>query len=424
MISSTEEVAPMTSGLVVNDSRRQTSFSSSLKDLLRGAVSLDLAVSYVQISGWDLIEGLTTLIDRTKIRLLVTDQFGISHPDALKKAKRQGVRVRVFVGSRIYHPKVFIVYGSDGRPTGAIVGSANLSGSALESSVEVGFVLSEPQVLAEVVDWFEHLFRDQLGTTDLDDDLLRRLKQAWKAAAASRVLVRRVRRKVLPRSVRPSAPIAEDVDILEDLFHTIRLPIAVLNIDQAGNNIRNLTRLLQVLRRYPRIDSKERSELHLLGLLNGDKLTRTGKTVKTCKSEKDLAEKWCQWVYREKEAKLQNINPRIASFRRAATQFWGLQDVVIQFFLSSLQSKLKRNTLKMIELLCNGGDPVQHLDVSDFESLAPIISRVKELPVSLRWPVLEYWENKGSRSWSGNDRSTLLTAWRRVMKAKRTGGHS
>lgn len=409
----------MSSRLVLNDSVRRTSFSTVLRQLLRDATALDLAVSYIQASGWDAIERLTTAIDPTKIRLLVTDQFGISHPDTLRKAKLSGAQVRAFVGGRLYHPKVYIVYDSVGRPSGAIVGSANLSGAALELSVEAGCLLISEESLTDVVNWFEQLFQDRDDTTDLDEAVLRRFDRAWRSGASSRVRISRTRRKSLPKSARAAA-LAEDVEVLEDLFYTIKLPIGILSIDQAGNNIRNLTRLLEVIRRYPAIGPKERSELHLLGFLSDNRLTRIGNAAKKCKNEKDLAELWCEWVLREREEKLQSLNARIASFRRAATQFWNLHSDVREFFLANLQSRPRRNTLKVIELLCSGSDLVRDLELSDFESLAPVVSQAEQLPQFLRRPVLDYWDNKGSRSWSSNDRSILLTAWRKVSARNRS----
>jgi HKD family nuclease len=408
----------MGSGLVFNDSMRGVSFSTTLEELLRDAAAIDLAVSYVQASGWDSIQRLTTKIDPTKIRLLVTDQFGISHPDTLRKAKDRGAEVRAYVGGRIYHPKVYIIYDSQGRPSSAIVGSANLSGAALEMSIEAGCRLTNEKPLTELVAWFEQLFRDHDATV-VDEKLLKKLEGAWKSAAAARVQVTRVRRKSLPKSVQSSASLAEEIDVLEDLFYTIELPIGILSIDQAGNNIRNLARLLEVLRRHPAIGAKERSELHLLGFLSDGKLTDLGKSAKQSNSEKDVAQLWCEWVLKGKVQKLRDLNPRIASFRRAATQFWNLQPEVRQFFFTNLHSERRRNVLKVIELLCSGSEVVCKLEVDDFESLVPAIARAQQLPQFLRRAVLDYWDNKGSRSWGSDDRRTLLTAWRRISERRR-----
>jgi HKD family nuclease len=408
----------MGSGLVFNDSMRGVSFSTVLEELLRDARAMDLAVSYVQESGWDAIQRLTTRIDPTKIRLLVTDQFGISHPDTLRRAKQCGAQVRAFVGGRIYHPKAYIIYDSHGRASSAIVGSANLSGAALEMSIEAGCLLTDEKLLTELVSWFEQLFQDH-DVAAVDEKLLKKLDRAWKSAAAARVQVARVRRKSLPTSLRASAPLAEEIDVLEDLFYTIRLPIGILSIDQAGNNIRNLVRLLKVLRRHPTISAKERSELHLLGFLSDGKLTDLGKTAKQAKSEKNVAQLWCEWVLKEKDQRLRGLNPRIASFRRAATQFWNLQPEVQRFFFTNLHSERRRKVLKVIELLCSGSEVVCKLDVDDFESLVPAIARTQQLPQFLRRAVLDYWGNKGSRSWGSGDRRTLLTVWRRISEPKR-----
>jgi HKD family nuclease len=138
----------------INDPDRGISFLSMVKELLLKASALDIAVSYVQISGWVLIEQLIDKMDPKKIRLLITDQFAITHPEALRKTLERGIQVRSYGGNRIYHPKVYLVYDATGQPSSAIIGSANISESGLKIGVEAGVVLSNARLLKKLKNWF------------------------------------------------------------------------------------------------------------------------------------------------------------------------------------------------------------------------------------------------------------------------------
>jgi HKD family nuclease len=374
-----------------------------LRKLLRNASGFDIAVSYIQISGWDLIERLAAKMDPSKIRLLVTDQFGITHPEALRRALERGIQVRIYMGGRTYHPKMYLVYDANGLLSSAIVGSANISGSGLETGIEIGVVISDPGIFADVRNYFEQLFENEQCTIVPDDLVLEKLSQIRLKTAARKIEIQRIRREFMPKPIPTSSPSPEDVDVLDDIFSTISLPIGILSIEHAGNNIRNLNRLLQVLERYPDITNKEHSELHLLGLMEEGELTDLGWNAKTCQTEKELAEVWCGWVLNQDEYTLKSVNPRIDSFRRAASQFWRLKAEVRSFFLDNLQVPEKRKILKTIELLCNGGKVVRKLSLNDIKSLASILLNVNQLPTYLQEAVKDYQENKGwtQRSESG-----------------------
>ncbi len=406
----------MSNQFVVNDPGQGTNFFNTLRQLMRQASALDIAVSYVQVSGWELIEPLIAKIEPLGIRLLLTDQFAITHPEALRKALKRGIQIRNYGGSRIYHPKVYLVYDAGGRPKSAIVGSANISESGLSMGVEAGVVISDPYTLEELKNWFEQLFTDNKHTTAIDRESLNRFDRIWHLAAAKRVKIEQIARKRLPKPIEEIVPSPGEVQILEDLFSTIGLPIGILSIDHARNNVRNLTRLLEVLKRYPEVHSKERSELRLLGFVKENTLTELGNSARNCRTEKALAETWCNWVLHVWDSELEHINPRIVSFKRAARQFWKLRQQVREFFFGNLRSKEQRPVLQTIELLCNGSNVVRKLSLSDFVALSSVIMKAQQLPTFLQKPILEYQSNKGSRSWESDDRKTMLSAWQRMAK--------
>jgi hypothetical protein len=74
--------------------------------------------------------------------------------------------------------------------------------------------------------------------------------------------------KAKPEPVGP-----KDLDTLEDVFATIQLPIGLLNMDYAGNNVRNIAKAREVLATPARASGKQQSELKLLGFMRGGSLT-------------------------------------------------------------------------------------------------------------------------------------------------------
>jgi superfamily II DNA or RNA helicase/diadenosine tetraphosphate (Ap4A) HIT family hydrolase len=114
------------------------------------AGSADFAVAFLQRSGVQLIfEHLRDLLDRGgQLRLVTGDYLGVTDPDALTRlldlqAEHPAhFELRVFEsGGQSYHPKAYIFHPPPDRPGAgvALVGSSNLSRSALTNGVEWNF---------------------------------------------------------------------------------------------------------------------------------------------------------------------------------------------------------------------------------------------------------------------------------------------
>jgi HKD family nuclease len=399
---------------VTNDLDQKATFFQTIDAALVDASAVDIAVSYVAVSGWELLKRPLGRLDN--VRMLITSQFSITQPEALRRAIAARVRVRNYDGDRVYHPKMYLVYGSNGNPNVAILGSANLSESALTTAVEAGISTTNRTLLKQLQSWFQELFEDQDHCRDVDDTALKELERSWARAAARRILAQASATPPTQRAQKSVLP-PENIDVLEDLFATIRAPIGILSFDHAGNNVRNLLRALEVLHRYPRLTEKEKSELHLLAFLSDEgRLTKLGETARRCTTEQSLATVWCRWVAAQAESDLQRRNSRLASFKRAATQFWRLTPEIRTFFFENLGSVRQRPLLQTIELFCNGSSVVSRISLDQLRSLAPIVTAPKGLTKFLEDCVREYHRNKGSRSWASKDRLTMLTAWRNVTR--------
>ena len=139
------------------------------------ATSADMCVAFVQLSGLRLVqEHLRDLLHRGgKLRFLTGDYLDITDPQALFHfLDFEGQReLRVFETRSIsFHPKSYIFHFPDGTGT-ALVGSSNLSESALRTGVEWNYRVvtsADPKGLAQVQKAFDALF-DHPSTKPVTD---------------------------------------------------------------------------------------------------------------------------------------------------------------------------------------------------------------------------------------------------------------
>jgi hypothetical protein len=215
----------------------------------------------------------------------------------------------------------------------------------------------------------------------------------------------------------------EDLDALEDVFATVELPIGLLNMDYAGNNIRTIRRAREVLGDWQIVRngaepkySKQRSELNLLGFANGKNLTELGRAARAAGSEAEVARLWCEWIQATANQDLALFNPRLTIAKRVFRQFWRLAEEVRNFFLANsvAPSDEVKPLLQIIELVCNASDVAHELSIEDMRSLVPMLQDPRRLPTFVGDAVRDYRENKGLRSWTSHDRRTVPLAWREV----------
>jgi superfamily II DNA or RNA helicase/HKD family nuclease len=138
-----------------------------------GADSVDLAVAFAMDSGVQLIEPwFRDLLGRGgRLRIVVGDYMDVTEPSALYRlADLDGADLRVFeTGSGSFHPKAWLFRAAD-RQGAAIVGSSNLSRTALTTGIEWNLhseraadvvapafeaLLSHPQTRRLTPDWIE-----------------------------------------------------------------------------------------------------------------------------------------------------------------------------------------------------------------------------------------------------------------------------
>ena len=406
--------------IILNDHAGSTTFKQALAELVEGADTLSLAVSYLQVGGWEMFRRHTSGLSLPKMRIVCTDQMGITPPAAVKRAQEDRVQIRNFTGDVTYHPKVYLAHDRAGKPTRFLLGSANLSSSAFSDSVEAGVLSNDSAGLSTLMKWFDDLFR--LRSSAFTPDMLRQMEEKWRAAAVHRTRARlRVRRGLVVPALPAAAPLAaEDLDTLEDVFATVQLPIGLLNMDYAGNNIRNVGRVRDVLADWNTVKTssqprhgKQRSELKLLGYARGTSLTALGRAAAAAGSSEEVARLWCAWLQQTPDAELAAVNGKLLVAKRVFTQFWKLKEETRNYFLAhaARPTDAERPTLQIIELLCNASDVVQELSLEDIQALSPLLAQPQRLPEFVRNAVLDYQDNKGTRGWDFPDRKIVPLAW-------------
>lgn len=401
--------------IVLNSFEGALNFEAALQKLTHGASSLSIGVSYLQMGGWKQLRSCTqpSLIRRT--RLVCTDQMNITQPAAVKQAIADGAQVRNFSGSVTYHPKMILAEDADGNPISFLIGSANLSASAYTYSIEAGLLGSDPEDLSVLKYWFDDVFENH--AEEFSSEQLESMEIRWKHAASARARSRlKIRRDIIVTDSSEAPILAEDVDTLEDIFATLQTPIGLLNFDYAGNNIRNLAHLRNVLAdwdrvRVSKISSKPRSELKLLGFVIDGELTQLGVSAVAAQSEEEVARLWCRWLQQSEDDELNSINPKLTIAKRVFKQFWRLQADVRDYFLSNAVQPQERRFMQTIELLCNSTEVVQELSLDDVRTLVPMLDQIDRLPTHVRNEISQYFENKGTRGWTKADRNTLPNAW-------------
>ncbi len=318
---------------------------------------------------------------------------------------KAGVDVRAYSGPEVYHPKVFLASGGN-EPAQAMLGSANLSESALLASVEVGVTIEDDGALSA---WFDDIFDNRSAV--FDDARLSRLDTAF----AKRMKAELNYRGRLASS-EPTAPSSSDGwELVDSLFSGLGLYVAPLSFDQAGNNVRNLGHARNVLA-MPTWNTKQRSEMKLLGLAEVGQLTPLGRAARGDATDAELARRWTKWLKAASDAELASLSGKatLVQFRRALRRFWTLRPEVCKFFLdrSGVSSQLDLPVLQAIELLANVEADMSEFTLDEIRALAPQLRTLDAFPSNVRQTIGDYMRNKWTRDWGIADRRLLLEAWR------------
>lgn len=148
-----------------------------LRDRLQAAESVDLIISFIKTSGVRLL--LRQLKEVPNLRILTGTYLNITEPWALRILKeecRPDAQIRLFSDPDIsFHPKAWIFHYGDGREDEVIIGSSNLSRSALCEGVEWNYALKGGDAI-RFRNRFEKLFENG---QPLSEEVLDRYSESW-----------------------------------------------------------------------------------------------------------------------------------------------------------------------------------------------------------------------------------------------------
>ncbi len=150
---------------------------NTLRDNIKNADEVLIAVAYLRKSGFQLVKDeIIDLIKRGgKIRIIAGLDFGFTEPEALNELKKIGAQIKVYSGEVLFHPKCYIFTSANINK--AIVGSSNLSGSALNTGVEWNVLIDDSNILYnEIKNNFDQLWKS-VDTVEISDKVLKKLKK-------------------------------------------------------------------------------------------------------------------------------------------------------------------------------------------------------------------------------------------------------
>lgn len=176
-----------------------------------------LVIAYIKENGVDMI--LEELRGKNA-KLLCSFDMGITQISGIRKLLQSGAEVRVYKSATgTFHPKVWL-FKTGGRWR-ALVGSANLTGSALVDNVEAGVLLDDSAVVNSAVMFFNYLWDSDNASAVTLESIAQLQKQLD-------------RRRSLRTSVLPSAPAKSDAVKIRAMFAFIRDWIDISKWRQEG----------------------------------------------------------------------------------------------------------------------------------------------------------------------------------------------
>ena len=374
----------------------------ALAQLIKPAEKVSLAVSYLQVSGWDLLRPFIAPAALSSTRVLCDDKMGITNPEAVRRMRRAGIDVRAYTGSEVYHPKVFLA--CKGGEERALLGSANLSEPALLTSVEAGVMIESAG--GELGKWFDHLFENRSAT--FDDERIAQLEKAFRKRVKGDLVMRRALSAV--------SDVGSGSALVDRIFSALGNYVAPLSFDQGKNNVRNLEKAWELTRLPPANWSEvQEAELRFSGLAQAWTLTALGQSIAQAEAISDVVRLWVTWLKQTPAAQLPARQyDNLAVAQRAFAAFWRMHPEVRGFFLDHAvqNNAADRPILQAIELLANAAPVGEELTLDEIATLAPLLTDPAKFPSNVLRSVKTYIENKAARTWGFPERRLLLDYWR------------
>lgn len=385
----------------------------ALASLFEDTTDISIAVSYIQLSGWSLLKELLGTPSEKNLRILCTDQMGITDPAAVRAALECDVDIRNYQSDgRVYHPKLYLANKANGSVY-FMSGSSNLSKSAWCKSVEINTIQRDDGTLSA---WFEDAFAAR--SAKFDDEILAVMEANFRSRIHGQFSAGR-KSKTSGQALNKALDTGE---LIDSLFGDVDHDIGLLNFDHTGNTVRNISQAQNLLIESDTWTGKNASELNHLGLTTAGEINDLGIKFRDSANIEEAANIWVTWLYETPTQELHSVNPfgRLVWAKRALTNFWKFEDEIIQYFLDNSvnPSREIKAELQTIELLSNSRSAGSNLSLADVQTLAKLLQEKDNPLLDLGKKIQQYLGNKGARSWKFSDRRFIISAWEKVSKSK------
>jgi HKD family nuclease len=133
---------------------------------LRECLECKIAVAYIRNSGVNPIISTLEAIKKRggKIKIVTSDQMGITEKEAILSLLDIGVEIKVYVNAnKVFHPKAYIFKGA--KNSKYIIGSSNISRSAFFDGVEWNLFFDNSNPVSSSI---EKSFDDIWSSTDVN----------------------------------------------------------------------------------------------------------------------------------------------------------------------------------------------------------------------------------------------------------------
>lgn len=134
--------------------RNQQYLLHEIRDALKSATNIEIAVSFIRMSGLSLIiqdieDAMNSEVRDVKLSLLTSDYMNITEPHALKRLmllKERGADIRIYESKQAtsFHLKSYICSEDILISARAFVGSSNISKTALTDGIEWNYRIDYP----------------------------------------------------------------------------------------------------------------------------------------------------------------------------------------------------------------------------------------------------------------------------------------
>lgn len=202
--------------LVQNQISGLKNHKTAVQESLGAADEILLMVAYVREKGVNMI---LDCLKGKPTKVLCSFDMGITQLSGVRKLIDQGAEVRVYRSTTgTFHPKVWLFKSRDRWQ--ALVGSANLTSSALTSNVEVSALLGEQDDIDGAVKLFHYLWESQCSVEVTEESVAH--------------LQAQIEKRMSEREALPPLQQANDDEKIEFMFDFVKGWIDIPKFKQKG----------------------------------------------------------------------------------------------------------------------------------------------------------------------------------------------